>query len=221
MKSQLQILILGILTGLIVWSFTNPYTAALSGVVVTLGLMAWFIARVWIKELRVLFSGTNHVYDTITIWKGFHRPFPWFVFHPFIIKGNSFYTHKAIRFTKDSMYDNDEGKYSINKLFGFTTGHPHKNSWRWGWSVNRDGEVLLHTYSYQNGVRITDVTIPVQLNKTYHLFISYRNGNIVYKCNDVVHNELAKIPKYGIGWKLGTYFGGKLKAPKTIKLLTM
>ena len=215
MKGFIKNTIIGILIGILSLVFTDWYGAVITGFIAALILNVVFVAQVWVRELF-----RQKRYRTITIWKGFHRPFPWFLFWPFLISEKGFELHKVVKFTKDSVYDNSDGKYTKNKLFGFFVGHPHKNSARWAWDIDTEGRIKLHTYSYNQGKRYSCMSIPVTLDTDYHLFITYQKGVIKYKCLGYEKKENINMPRIAIGWMLGNYFGGKLKAGQTIKYLT-
>ena len=214
-------MIIGLIVSLVSMIFFDEFTSITIGFFTTLLLLAILIMRVWVREIFKLFTGEVNV-STI-IRKGFHRPFPYFNINPFIFwNDNHFTLHKYVKFTNDSLYPNPDGRYTINKLFGFSLGHPHKHSYRWGWRVNTFGKLYVMPYSYINGERVVGKETEIKLHESVHLYICYSNNHVQYFINreSITYHEI-NVRRFNIAWKLGNYFGGKLPAPKTIKLFVI
>jgi hypothetical protein len=168
----------------------------------------------------------------IIIRKNRHYPFPFFnLFKPVLIKKEeSFVMTKQFMFTEFSMYVFDnEDQLDINKLFGFSIGHHHTDSFRFGWRPNNTRTKMeILTYEYQDNVRIPEKKIlEVDLNKWYRYELKYCSviKYMVYSIIDINTNikvtsmhpiELKDEEKWG--YTLGLYFGGNQKAPHNIRL---
>ena len=159
----------------------------------------------------------------LEIYKNKHYPFPGFItpFPVVVDKHSPTYKGAAIMFSENCIYDfNDDDQLDINKLFGFSIGFHHKNSFRFGWRPNLiSSEIDIFSYEYVNGVRESYPITNVKLNVWNSFFmyycpsektISYVINNDVYKHNVDMSNY------YGLGYTLGLYFGGNRKAPHKI-----
>ncbi len=111
----------------------------------------------------------------------------------FIHKLVSFFTtsgrlSKLIEFDETAIYtDNTEDKYDVNKLFGFSNGLHHKNSYRFGWNC-LDGKIKGGKCVY---------TI---IDEHY-----------------IIQQSILEVPnKNIIGYHLWPYFGGNKTSPQDI-----
>lgn len=68
-------------------------------------------------------------------------------------------------FTEESKYLTTQEPIAVEKLWGFTFGHIHKNSIRLGWNYNGEkDEFNLYSYIYKNKERIIDYICSVRVN---------------------------------------------------------
>jgi len=129
-------------------------------------------------------------------------------------------------FTDSTMYFfNDEDQFDINKLFGFSIGHHHTNSYRFGWRPNSDlTKMEILGYEYHKKVRVPAKPIcEVELNKWYRyemIFFSitkevkyciYDENNVAV-CGDE-RSPMELKHRIHFGYKLYLYFGGTKRAP--------
>lgn len=163
------------------------------------------------------------------IRKGYRRPFPFFnISLPILFKPGRIYTEtKYIKFTNSCIYEFDDGYRGVNKLFGFSIGFHHNNSFRFGWRPNKNlDKIEVVGYEYIGGFRSSYVKLTeLELNELYVFSISYiPQLDIVRYCvkNEKTNEKyFATTPfkrkrKYSVGYKLGLYFGGIYKAPQEI-----
>jgi len=165
----------------------------------------------------------------LIIPKNFRRPFPYFgIFLPIIInRGKSFTITKKFKFTESTIYQfNDNDQHDVNKLFGFSIGFHHVNSFRFGWRPNADlTKIEIVAYEYHDKIRIPTIPIrEVELNRWYEYRLEYVAGR------NEVHYIIMENSEYGAGvtspiilknklnwgYKLDLYFGGNKKAPHKI-----
>lgn len=165
------------------------------------------------------------------IRKNRRRPFPFIHLFPLkiISQKKSFVIEKWVKFTDSSMYFfNDQDQHDVNKLFGFSVVHHHKNSYRFGWRPNFNlNKMEIVGYEYHNRVRIPTIPIcDVELNKWYKYVIIYfsalkevkycvydEDGNTI--CSEKSSSITLK-HRYNLGYNLYLYFGGNKKAPHDI-----
>lgn len=171
-----------------------------------------------------------------TILKNFRRPFPWIEFIPMVIKKDkSFSIIKRFNFTDSTMYFfNDDDQHDVNKLFGFSIGMHHTNSFRFGWRPNKDlTKMEIVGYEYHNKVRIpTIILYEVELNKCYRYEMNYLSGKqqVQYRiveedkfnlAHDKVlaeHFSPVELNKNKWGYSLSLYFGGNKRAPHNMDI---
>ncbi len=168
---------------------------------------------------------------TIKIYKNFHYPFLYFfIFKPliFLNKKEKKFCYK-FKFTKSCLYDlHNEDEHDVDKLFGFSVGHHHKNSsFRFGWRpILKNNSIQIVAYEYHNGKRQqTKIIGEVEINKwyTYTLKYNIKDGMGQYFITDEYNNTMSlltisrkKIKFLPFGYKLFIYFGGNEKAPQDI-----
>jgi hypothetical protein len=161
------------------------------------------------------------------ILKNKRRAFPFFDFFipVFIKKSKSFSIIKDFKFTDSAIYHFDDAdQWDVNKLFGFSIGLHHHNSFRFGWRPNKDlTKIEIVGYEYHDKIRIPTIQIcEIELNKWYKYQIDYigKDDEIQYDViGDKVISKRSKIDlkhKLNWGYKLGLYFGGNKKAPHNI-----
>jgi len=160
-----------------------------------------------------------------TILKNKRRPFPFFDFFiPVLIRKNkSFTIVRHFKFTDSTMYHfNDDDQWDVNKLFGFSIGLHHHNSFRFGWRPNSDlTKMEIVGYEYHNKVRTPTIPIcEVQLNKWYRYEMKYnaKIGKVFYSVTDFnmivgTSSNIELKHKINWGYKLFLYFGGNKKSP--------
>jgi len=159
------------------------------------------------------------------IRKNTRRPFPYFEFIPHITFINrSFTISKRFKFTESAIYYfNDDDQFDVNKLFGFSVGMHHNNSFRFGWRPNKElNKIEIVGYEYHDKIRIPIIPIcEVELNRWYTYSIKYSSSlkRVDYIVNDDFYNffgsgdEINLKHKINFGYRLGLYFGGNKKAP--------
>jgi hypothetical protein len=114
----------------------------------------------------------------------------------------------------------DEDQHDNNKLFGFSVGHHHKNSYRFAWKYDpAKDKIGIWAYMYLDGERHSSLVTYVQLRKFYHFKVSYfpKKRTLHFEIDGcgysykLLNNQLTKT---GFGYTLGPYFGGNRTAPK-------
>jgi hypothetical protein len=159
----------------------------------------------------------------ITIFKGFHFS----NFFPKIYKSNkNFEKTVNICFDKSCAYDINE-KSCVNKLWGFSSGllGVHKNSYRFGWTYDKDTEqIIIWTYLYINGRLYKKELTTCDFDTEYEFKIKIEQNDdsakVVLKFNYLytkVFDIPIKLNKYLL--ELGYYFGGKTRAPHKMNIL--
>jgi hypothetical protein len=155
--------------------------------------------------------------------KGKHR------FSPLNFK--PFYKTKLkaeIKFDKSCLYDlNNQDQLDINKLFGFSKGHHHWNSYRFGWRCV-ENKIELLAYIYVNGKRINEWEQDIHLtfldvDKTYKLSLKSSHNKCYFKVLDefdqlVIIREYPVLSRFKLGYILNPYFGGTSKAPHDMEI---
>ena len=131
-------------------------------------------------------------------------------------------------FTGSCLYDlHNDDESDVNKLFGYSIGLHHINSYRFGWRPNlKNATMEILAYEYRNKVRYITTICEVKLNEPYRFEICYNRYSqiqyTVYEDNGFqvmgIVNPLQLQQKYNFGYTLGLYFGGNEKAPQDITL---
>lgn len=163
----------------------------------------------------------------IIIRKNKHYPFFLFCL-PFPIwfwKKKTTQKKRYFKFTESCLYDlKDEDQLDINKLFGFSIGHHHKqNSFRFGWRSNLNSkEIEIFTYEYHNGIRQKPKHLcNLELDNKYHRFHIIYNPitqSTFYNVDNTFFciSKFSLNKKHGLGYSLEPYFGGNEEAPHDI-----
>jgi len=137
---------------------------------------------------------------------------------------------KRVWFNENSKYEVDEPG-AVNKLFGFCYGlfNIHKYSDRIGWRYNKAQDVFdVYLYSYNEGVLHKQIIDKLLCNEfvDYYLYVTFspdmkqryvqiwRQG--MQECASILHDN--EHLKFNLISTLGLYFGGKKRAPKTVKV---
>jgi len=119
----------------------------------------------------------------------------------------------------------DEDQHDVNKLFGFSIGMHHNNSFRFGWRPNEDlSKMEIVGYEYLNGLRIPTIPIcEVYLDKWYRYEMKYiaETEQFQYTVTDgnETHSTIHPVTlknNWNFGYRLYLYFGGNKKAPHKI-----
>jgi len=159
------------------------------------------------------------------ILKNKRRAFPFFdLFIPVLIRKNKSKTIvRYFKFTDSTMYwFDDEDQHDVNKLFGFSIGLHHQNSFRFGWRPNEDlNKMEIVGYEYLNKLRIPTIPIcDVELNRWYRYEMKYIAETKYFQYTVTDGNETFSTAhpvklkhKINIGYRLFLYFGGNKKAP--------
>lgn len=163
----------------------------------------------------------------LTILKGFRRPFPFIgIYLPFVLlKNKSFTIKKRFRLTESCLYwFNDEDQHDINKLFGFSIGYHHNNSYRFGYRPNNklNGFEIVG-YEYVDSIRKPSKHIcDVEIDRWYNYYLKYNSRTneiefIVINDNNKIINKIYHLinlkNNINFGYTLGYYFGGNKKPP--------
>lgn len=123
-------------------------------------------------------------------------------------------------FNDSAIYtDTTQDKYDVNKLFGFSIGQHHINSYRFGWNV-LDNQIHIYAYSYINAKRVIQEICVIEKDKTYKFIIKVKDGKAVFTVIDGNYNLKQAIQpalkNRHFGYQLWPYFGGNKTAPKDI-----
>lgn len=159
-----------------------------------------------------------------TIYKGFHfcNKALYKLFNLFNNKKRMSY---YVTFNETALYvDNSVDRFDVNKLFGFSLGMHHKNSYRFGWNCI-DGKVHIYAYAYINSGRIITEICVININEEHRftIFIS-NNGKCIFTVIDSldkINQAIVMVPKSKqklFGYKLWPYFGGNKTAPQKIEI---
>lgn len=127
-----------------------------------------------------------------------------------------------VTFDDSGLYIDDTlDKYDVNKLFGFSNGWHHKNSYRFGWN-SLYGKIHVYGYSYINGKRFSQEFAVIRPNEEYRMTIRVKNGKCIYTITDSefkINQIVVNVPSKSIyGYMLWPYFGGNKTAPQKIKI---
>jgi hypothetical protein len=106
----------------------------------------------------------------------------------------------------------------INKLYGFSNGVDlHRDSARFGWRSTLSGQIILSSYCYIDGERVTQelCTVPTRRQvRTALLDLDDHYEFSVLDHKGETHRHLVKKTKrFCLGWRLWPYFGGNRPAP--------
>lgn len=161
----------------------------------------------------------------LVIPKNLRRPFPYIgIYFPVLIKKDKSYSiNLHFKFSDSTIYwFDDADQYDVNKLFGFSIGMHHNNSFRFGWRPNADlSKIEIVGYEYRDKLRIPTIPIcEIDLNKWYEFTLKYnhKTSYIEYHVTDGEYTNSTQHPiklknKINLGYKLDLYFGGNKKAP--------
>lgn len=127
-----------------------------------------------------------------------------------------------VKFNESTLYsDETVDRFDVNKLFGFSIGLHHNNSYRFGWNC-LDGKIHIYAYSYIKGVRNIDEICVIENDKEYKFIIRLNGDKAIftvvsedYDINQVT--QLVPTSKF-FGYCLWPYFGGNKKAPHKISI---
>lgn len=126
----------------------------------------------------------------------------------------------SVIFDDSCIYVDDTiDRLDVNKLFGFSNGSHHNNSYRFGWNCI-DDSIKIYAYTYVDGKRIIKTLGTVEINKTYKFIITINHDILTYKViseNNRKQEVIMLIPNRKLfGYTLWPYFGGNKTAPKNI-----
>jgi len=135
----------------------------------------------------------------------------------------------SARFLDGCLYKiDDNDKYDINKLFGFSTSYfHHKNSARLGWRCNDENSIDLFAYVYVNSKRVDGhiYICTVELHDEFECEIIDTESSFVFKVKTEFedHFHLINIEKkwdwFLFHYYLYPYFGGNKTAPHDMKMI--
>lgn len=127
-------------------------------------------------------------------------------------------------FTDSCKYDIDE-KSCVNKLFGFCFGFGvHKNSIRFGWTYNRELDLIeIWSYVYLDGKLTKNIIFSCKTNEThYYEILINQISKDEYNVFLIIDSEVRKRQYFNVNkffiTSLGPYFGGKTRAPHDIEI---
>ncbi len=164
----------------------------------------------------------------IKIPEGKRRRFPYFfITYPIIISRNKTYSRKRyFKFTESCLYKFEDGYRGVNKLFGFSYGFHHNNSFRFGWRPNHDlSRIEIVGYEYKDGSMMPYITIgEVNINEWYYYSITYNSNskNLRYSLFGIDEKLMTRVSKrvkfkwLYWGYVLNFYFGGIYPAPQDL-----
>ena len=150
-----------------------------------------------------------------------------FHFRPHI--GKKFLQYDVMFDRTSQYYHGNIDQYDINKLFGLSFGHHHKNSVRFGWRSlgNLTSSIEILAYCYVDGKRMTDdesaiFVAMVDANEfyTYRINVCEKDFTLTIFNKGQVSGKV-EITHRGIpfwGYHLYPYFGGNRKAPHDINI---
>lgn len=157
------------------------------------------------------------------IKKNHHYPFPYFfITLPIWVScKKSKIIERNYFFTKSCLYDlHNVDELDTNKLFGFSIGYHHNTSFRFGWRpILEENKIELIAYEYQNKIRSIKPICKVNVDQRINFKLGYNpiTNEIIYCANDsIIINKINLKKKFGLGYKLGLYFGGNETAPQDI-----
>jgi hypothetical protein len=114
----------------------------------------------------------------------------------------------------------------FNKLFGWSHGMHHTNSFRLGWKAIDtqivDGKIVgtkyrISAYAYINGTRYIKGFATILPNETHMMSITRRGSEVVFACGAKTHVITYNGPT-GWGYNLKPYYGGNCTAPQDITI---
>ena len=127
-----------------------------------------------------------------------------------------------VMFDETSLYDTELYGDHINKLCGMTDVNSlvHSNSIRFGWRPNnRNLQIDLYAYWYDNGDRNFIFIDSVELHETHYLKLSIEKEQYRFQVeNQILVIKRSKRGQFGLKMRLFPYFGGQPKAPRDIKI---
>jgi hypothetical protein len=156
-------------------------------------------------------------------------------FTEYIIKAGQHYSDKSsyqkfngselkftVKFNNTAIYNVKEleNKVDVNKLYGFADNNKqhHQFSARFGWRY-MDGELTLHAYVYNNGVRMEEEITTIQPGKEYDCSIKVNGAQYVFSANGKTKTVVREATTAtAAGYKLYPYFGGDEPAPHDVHI---
>lgn len=162
-----------------------------------------------------------------TIYKHFHRPFPFKIVG--LNKIDDYIYKKIFRFTDSCKYNlGNEDQLDWNKLYGVSFGifGIHKNSVRFAWRYNLvTHKIEIGAYWYLDGFRNYHKLCDVEINDIINFKLTFLHDSVVF----TVLDDLTTIGKYVLylnenvlrkqKFECGIYFGGNRRAPQEIEIV--
>jgi hypothetical protein len=158
-----------------------------------------------------------------TILKGWHNSF--FLFRRLL--GWYWNRNKFIIFfklSKECWYPGPDKNHSLNKLTGLSFGifGIHKNSVRLAWipKFDQQGKFEIYGYIYDPSIKkhLSKYFFTMDAENIYTCTLHIENDKYIFKINDIIY-EMDNITKDSKIQKLCyPYFGGKSKAPQTMRI---
>ena len=112
----------------------------------------------------------------------------------------------------------DTDDYDLNKLYGWTYGLVHHDSIRIAWRPDEKyaGKIQLHTYIYNNKVRVMNYIATIETGKWYVMEIKATEllNNVAFTLSDDFDLFLSQayekfiMPKFNAGYYLDLFMGG-------------
>jgi len=114
--------------------------------------------------------------------------------------------------------------YAINKLFGWSYGHHHRDSIRIGWTPNKEpGKIDLFFYAYNDDLQYDEIFATVEIWQECEIEIWLFSGRAFFSLQrsglPVIMDSVSfRIPQFKWGYYLFAYVGGKLPARTNTKI---
>ena len=122
-----------------------------------------------------------------------------------------------VKFDSSTLYlDDSVDRFDVNKLFGFSIGLHHNNSYRFGWNC-LNNKIHIYAYSYINKVRVINEICVIDTDKEYRFIIRINKGKVLFSVigedYSIKQVSQAYLTNNFFGYTLWPYFGGNKKAP--------
>lgn len=165
----------------------------------------------------------------LTVWWAFIPGLALSVFLWSLAKEEIVLDSRRIMFSKDCAYRLDENYDQVNKLYGFSEGFHHWNSARFGWRCIDGENIEILAYCYVNGERIIKPMMKCKTDSWIFCNLQNKEDKYIFKTLDIKNNgfviyvDKSKKKSYynlfkAFIYKLFPYFGGKIVAPKDMKI---
>lgn len=131
-----------------------------------------------------------------------------------------------VMFDQTCVYDlHDYNQHDINKLWGYSFGHHHRNSFRIGWNYDLVHQMIkISAYWYNDLKRGYHPISYIRINETGKIRVvnDYKQGYIIVtdmSNPNLSHTIPFDFPFFKIGYYLDVWFGGDMVAPHDMSVL--